>query len=155
VLNEYGNVIGIRITPTQENIHIENMLEDIWSVKSCVDPNCVYTDNAPLHESAVYNALKTRFSKSLADLKKQVHVLQDVWHAIQRIRKTLPASHPDYYVAKAELSQIYFALRNPEAYPKKKDLEDALNNWENKWKFQKGTSTEEIVQQIRTFLSTK
>ena len=62
-----------------------------------------------------------------------IAVLQDVWHAQQRVLKCMPSNHADYKEAKKDLKTLFAKLSATAAYPEKKDFVIALKQWVKKY----------------------
>lgn len=59
-------------------------------------------------------------------------VLQDIWHAIQRVDRLLDKQHPDYKAAKGTFSTIFNSIQS-QSYESATHLKKQLLEWESKY----------------------
>jgi hypothetical protein len=52
---------------------------------------------------------------------------------MQRVLKTMPKTHPDYFRARKEFALIFGKLKHKNAYPNIEELKKALEDWGEKF----------------------
>jgi predicted nucleotide-binding protein (sugar kinase/HSP70/actin superfamily) len=55
--------------------------------------------------------------------------LKDLFHASQRVLKTLSKFHADYSNAKKDFQMIFAKIKHESSYPKMQDLKKELKKW--------------------------
>ena len=84
-----------------------------------------FTDNVLTDTNSIQQLCKRLFPER----KQKVYVLQDIWHAQQRVIGVLHKGHPDYGVAVSSIKKIFSQLPDPKAYPRCRDFETAVQKW--------------------------
>lgn len=126
ILNEHNGVLGYEIVPDDTRIHINSLLSSIFDdiPKSQRKPTKFFcTDNVLTDTDSL-----TGFFKKL-NPKTDFFVLQDVFHAEQRVLRLLPKWHSDYFLASSALKKIFAILPQYDAYPTISTFTAALNRW--------------------------
>lgn len=92
--------------------HVTKLLEEIWVEKECHHLPAFYsTDNVGKDRYTVSDAFR-----DIRSAREALHhlsttpitvVLQDIWHARERVSRELKRSHPDYFQAVAALNHIF------------------------------------------------
>jgi hypothetical protein len=127
-MDERNTVQFFDIVPFDSRDYMRNAFELIWGTPNRqVTTQAVYTDNCKSDKNillACFHSFKQHENCSL-------DVLQDIWHALQRVLKCMPKNHADYKEAKKDLKTLFAKLNKPEAYPEKTGFVTALTNWLN------------------------
>ena len=114
--------------PHDTREYIKEAFRTIWN-DSNIETKAVYTDNTISDKSSIEWAWKESFgTESFPEL------LQDVWHASQRIIVCMNKFHPDFSSSKKELQTIFAKLQTENAYETPISFAQSLFNWEIKWK---------------------
>jgi hypothetical protein len=146
ILEEHGYVIGYKIVPSDERIHVQQLLKDIWTTENReIITKVVYTDNPKVDKSAILTTFKDCHPQELVD----VVVLLDIFHAQNRIVKELRYQHPDYKAAKQELSKIFAKIQQPNSYPQPEDLVNDFDAWITKFSIVDNALALEINDKIK------
>lgn len=90
---------------------VDELLENIFVLQKCKHlPEFFSTDNVAKDQYTVADKFKA-IRAARAELGLSSHpvtqVLQDIWHARERVSRELKRSHPDYFQAVAQLNQIF------------------------------------------------
>jgi hypothetical protein len=146
VVDEYGQVVDIEITPNDKNDNIKHQLARVFEkIHPNNKPQIIFSDNATQHESAIKEAFKLKF-------QGEVDVGQDLWHAEMRIIKTLKLSHPDYRMAVQSLKRVYAGIPQ-QKYSSKEEFATALRAWQLEFEKQRNFSPYEQICSAGTLFS--
>lgn len=90
---------------------VDELLESIFLHLKCKHlPKFFSTDNVGKDQYTIADKFKAiRAARADVGLSSQpvTQVLQDIWHARERVSRELKRSHPDYFQAVAQLQQIF------------------------------------------------
>ena len=128
VFNEINAVLNFKVVPNDTRNYVTEIIEQIYDqipVKDRMPMEFFFTDNVLTDTRSIQELGKKLFPER----KHKVFVLQDIWHAQQRVIAVLHKGHPDYGVAVSSIKKIFSQLPDPLAYPRCKDFEEALNKW--------------------------
>jgi len=146
VMDEGGAVHWFNIVPCDSREYMRTAFRDIWDTPSRqVITQAVYTDNVRTDTNTLQDTFMTVSSH---EGLPPVLVLQDIWHAQQRIFSAMSFAHADYKTAKKEFKTITAKLITPNGYPLKQDLIDAINVWKNKWSLSSNAQKLNSMEQI-------
>lgn len=100
-----------QVVPDDTFEHVTQLLREIWINGRCKHLPAFYsTDNVGKDRYTITDALKDiRSARALLYLSTTpiTVVLQDLWHARERVSRELKRGHPDYYQAVAALNYIF------------------------------------------------
>jgi hypothetical protein len=118
-------VLNYKIVPNDTRIYVAKLLEEIWTIPN-LEKKCevVYTDNPKVDRGSIQQIYTSCFPKDI-----QIAVLLDVFHARARVLKEMSKSHPDYRVAKSDLTSIFSKLQVYGSYSSAKYLSQDFDNW--------------------------
>jgi len=125
-------VICAEIVPDGSHEHVSKSINFILQnqSKSCVT-KCFYTDKAVADKNL--HKLFNNFYKDTFNIEMETIVLQDIYHIKERIVRTLPKSHADYYIAVKKLTSIFSTLKIQDDKMTKEDFCNLLNKWEKEF----------------------
>ncbi len=108
VTNEYNQVLDWKIVPNDSARYIKDSLERIWSTPNRkIVPQAHYTDHVVKDTNSISSLFKEIYPKE----QKSIDVLQDIWHAQERVFRVMDSYHADFKSAKVYiLSNFYFLL---------------------------------------------
>ena len=101
----------MQVVPDDTHEGVDALLKEIWIDKKCTDPPAFYaTDNIAKDRYLVADTFaEIRQSRQALGLTTmplpEIH--QDVFHARERVARTLNKGHPDYFGALAALKKIF------------------------------------------------
>ncbi len=102
-----------QVVPDDSHEPVDELLREIFVNKGCkFFPVHVATDNVGKDQHTMSDSMHDiradciKLGRISAETPPSV-VVQDVWHARQRIAVLLSSNHPDYYAAMAELKVIF------------------------------------------------
>lgn len=103
--------VTLQIVPDDTYERVDELLENIFLLQKCKHlPEFFSTDNVAKDQYTVADKFKAiRAARAELGLSSQpvTQVLQDIWHARERVSRELKRSHPDYFQAVAQLNQIF------------------------------------------------
>ena len=125
ILNQFGQIISWQLTSSTSFDEVDDLLSDMKQRIS--QPTVVFVDNCCAQRSKLKNSLGQDITVSL-----------DVFHAIQRITKTIPKRHPLFTQCSADLRLVF---RSPDdlgdvrqqSTPSSVQLMENLNSFIRKW----------------------
>ena len=126
-MNEDNAVIQYKIVPNDKKEYLEELLSNIWS-KTKVTTLAMYTDHPAKDSNTIINTWNNFFDEDF-----DITVLQDIYHAQNRVIKVMNKRHSDFPFAEKEIKEILFNVKT-NIYKTELDLKNALNEWQNKWK---------------------
>ena len=128
IINEQNAIVFYQIVPYDTRDYIKEAFRIIWNIFS-QKTQAIYTDNTVSDANAIQWAWKeTQGTTTYPE------ILQDVWHALQRIVSVMSKYHPDYSSAKKELQAIFAKLQVENAYSVAAEFATAVKSWEQKSK---------------------
>ena len=133
IMNEDNAVVFHKIVPNDTKEYLSELLSDIWS-NSEVITKAMYTDHPAKDSKTIISNWNQYFDKDKCD---EIIVLQDIYHAQNRVLKVMNKKHSDYKIAEKEIKEIIFRVKsdiNP--YENEQNFKDELNGWITKWKNQ-------------------
>ena len=134
-MNENNSVIGYKVVGSDARAEVIDLFEEIWSYPGRkIVTKALYTDN-PEADRNTFTKIweKHHVNQNVNDF----YVLQDIFHAQNRVLKVMKKSHANYYDASKELKAILYQVTSDDKnkiYNNEKELELKLKNWCNKWK---------------------
>lgn len=132
IANEIDAIIAWKIVPNDTRAHVSELISEYFHEG---DPTSVvtqvfYTDNVVSDQ----NKLQEIFTK--IQPKSKVAVIQDLWHAQQRIIKLLAKVHPDFKESTKEIRAVFqrCLLTSEEGgWPDVYSMQLAVTEWEKKF----------------------
>lgn len=101
----------LQVVPDDTFERVDELLYQIWVEQACKHlPEFFSTDNVSKDQYTVADKFKEiREQRAALGLTQDpvTKVLQDIWHARERISRELKRAHPDYFQAVAQLNQIF------------------------------------------------
>ena len=94
----------------------------------------MYTDHPVKDSKTIISVWNDYFDNNKED---EIIILQDIYHAQNRVLKVMNKKHSDYRAAEKEIRDIIFRVKsdtNP--YETEQEFKDKLNEWVTKWKNQ-------------------
>jgi hypothetical protein len=142
-------IVNHKIVPNNKRTFVQTCLKQIWTEPEA-EQICevVYTDNPKVDKSSIQKIFADCFPNHLP-----VAVLLDIYHARSRIIKEMIKTHPDFRVAKQDLTTIFATLQIFGHFPSPSSLSKELENWCQKYSIVYASSALNFVEQI-DFLAT-
>ena len=104
----------VKVAPDDSHQPVAELLQKIFVDMECKHyPHVISTDNAGKDQHTMSDTMfeirKQRIQKGLSDPHTTgvTMVVQDIWHARERVARALNRGHADYYPALAELKIIF------------------------------------------------
>ena len=127
VTNELGLVIAWKIVPNDTREHVTQLIRDYYGSSPIkIPPRVFYTDDV----AADKNSLKELMDDLIPE--DDFDVIQDIWHAQQRIIRLLARQHPDHYSAVTTFKNIFSRILSGQ-YETVEDIHQAFEDWETKY----------------------
>ncbi len=111
---EYEMGLHVKVAPDDTHQPVSELLREIFVDMECkFYPHVISTDNAGKDQHTMSDTMlelrRDRIQKGLSDPRYTglTMVVQDIWHARERVARVLNKGHSDYYPALAELKIIF------------------------------------------------
>lgn len=106
--------MALQVAPDDSFGPVGDLLRDVFVTSACKEfPILIATDNVGKDQYTMSDEIsaigqqRIELGLSQADNLPNTIVVQDVWHARERIAKLLAMGHPDYYTALSELKVVF------------------------------------------------
>lgn len=113
VLPSYTHAL-LQVAPDDSFGPVDDLLQEVFVEMGCKDfPVLIATDNVGKDQYTMSDAMfairRRRIELGLSEASNLpiTIVVQDVWHARERLAKLLAMGHPDYYAAMSELKIVF------------------------------------------------
>lgn len=130
----------MQVVPNDTHAFVESLIREIY--QNCPRfPEVIYTDNVGKDRNEL-KAIIRRMQQERAAASdvdqdyQEVNVVQDLYHARERIATTLPKAHPDYKPALAALKELLARVVSKDHtkhYRDTDELKDAVTAWLQKY----------------------
>ena len=128
-MNEFGAVLAYKIVPNDTKEYLQELLTSIWSVNN--NPTkAMYTDHPSKDSKTIINTWNSIYKFKFPN--QSIIVLQDIFHAQNRVLKGMSKNHSDYKFSSQEIKQIIYKVKTG-YYEKKEDFKEKLKKWQKKW----------------------
>ena len=133
-MNEINCVVGYKVVGSDARLEVIDLFEEIWNCSGRqIVTKALYTDNLKTDRNTFTNVWKKYHSKANPN---DFYVLQDIFHAQNRVLKVMKKSHANFYNASKELKSILYQVtsqKKENIYQNEQEIEAKLRNWCDKW----------------------
>lgn len=147
--------------PDDTRFYVCHLIAQVWEFQKKPLTVAIYTDNVRSDTKKIQQLWETKFPEHSAPginvLQFYINytdILQDIFHAQNRVDSVLLKYHPDYSNAKKELSAVFAKLQHINSYPSSQNFADALKDWRET--FSKPSNLERFTEhQLLKYIGTK
>ena len=127
------HILAFRIVPDGSHVHVVSVLEEILGLQGeQVTTKAHYSDKAKADKN-LSEIFTNHYSKHAGGPVTTI-ILNDIWHAQNRVVKHLLKTHPDYWSAVNGMKSIFAPLVKLDCpYKSSNDLRKAFLDWEKKY----------------------